>query len=91
MDFENYKEDTWSKETKRKIIFKRDNKNFKKPKLLKNLFFFSLYAPKNIKICPMQYRREDTKIVVSLPEKSKGYVTSKFKRYEIEEISGSTA
>ena len=50
-------------ETKRKIIFKRGNKNVKKPKLLKNLAFL-LYAPKNIKIFPMQYGREHTDVVV---------------------------
>ena len=65
LDFEIYKEDIWSKETKLKgkLFLKRGNKNVKKPKLLKNLAFL-LYAPKNIKICPMQYGREHTDVVV---------------------------
>ena len=55
---------------------------------LENLFFFFNFThQKNIKICPMQYEREDTEVVVSLPENSEGYITSKFRTDEIEEIS----
>ena len=86
LDFENYKEGTSSREMKSKVIFKMDNKNVKKPKHLKNLFFL-LNAQKNMKICPMQYGREDREVVVSLPEKSKGYFRSKSKTLKIEEIS----
>ena len=32
-----------------------------------------------MKICPMQYGRQDIEVVVSLPEKSKGYFRSKSK------------
>lgn len=51
------------------------------------LFFFNFTHQKNIKISPMQYEREDTEVVVSLPENSEGYITSKFRTDEIEEIS----
>ena len=40
-----------------------------------------------MKICPMQYGREDIEVVVSLPEKSKGYFRSKSKTHEKEKIS----
>ena len=67
---------------KSKTIFKKDNKNVKKPKHLKILVFL-LYAPKNIKIGPMQYEIDGTEVVVSLPENSK----RKCRTYEIEGIS----
>ena len=83
MDFGNYRKGTSSKEIKSKIIFKRDNKNVKKPRHLKNPFFFLflLYASKKIKIGPVQYEREDTDVVVSLAKKSKEYISSKFRTY----------
>ena len=40
-----------------------------------------------MKICPMQYGRQDIEVVVSLPEKSKGYFTSKSQTHKIEKIS----
>ena len=61
---------------KNRAIFKRDNKNVKKPRHLKNLVLL-FHAPRNIKICPMQYEREDTERIVSLLENSQIYVTSK--------------
>ena len=39
LEFENYTEGTSSEKIKNKIIFKRDNKNVKKSRHLKNLFF----------------------------------------------------
>ena len=70
---------------KNRAIFKRNNKNFKKPRHLKNLVFL-LHTPRNIKICPMKYEREDTEVIVSLLKNSQGYVTSKFRTDKIEEI-----
>ena len=70
---------------KNRTVFKRDNKNFKKLRHLKNLVSL-LHAPRNINICPMQYEMEDTEVIVSLLENFQGYVTSKFRTDEIEEI-----
>ena len=70
---------------KNRAVFKRDNKNFKKLRHLKNLVSL-LHAARNIKICPMQYEMEDTKVIVSLLENFQGYFTSKFRTDEIEEI-----
>ena len=48
------------------LTFTRDAKNVKKPIYLKNCIFL-IYAPKKIKISPMQFERNDTEITVTLP------------------------
>ena len=74
---------TSSKKRKESVVFARDSKNVNRPLHLKN-YVFLLYAPRNINIGPMQYERQDADVVVSLPENSQGYFTSKFRTDEIE-------
>ena len=73
------------------IVFKRDNKNVKKP--LRNhlnfFWFFLLYAPRNIKVGPAQYDRQDIDVVISLPENSQGYFISKFRTDKINKFLAS--
>ena len=71
---------------KESIVFRRDSKNVNKPFHLKD-YVFLLFAPRNVKISPIQCERQDTDVVVSLPENSQGYLTSKFRTDEIEQIS----
>ena len=71
------------------ITFRRDSKNVKNRAYLKN-GVFSIYAPKQLKISPMQFERYDTEITVTLPKNSCGFLTSKFKTDEIEQICGDT-
>ena len=49
------------------IIFKRDNKNFKKPLHLTNGVFL-FYALRNLKIPSMQFERFDTKVTIYFPK-----------------------
>ena len=74
---------TSSKKIKESVVFARDSKIVNRPLHLKNCVFL-LYAPRNIKIGPKQYERQDADMVVSLPENSQGYFTSKFRTDEIE-------
>ena len=71
------------------IILKRSLANVKKPKHLKkkkkNVFI--LYSPRTVKIEPATSKRIDTEIIVSLPKNSKGFVTSIFRRDEINEFN----
>ena len=69
------------------LTFTRDAKNVKKPIYLKNCIFL-IYAPKKIKISPMQFERNDTEITVTLPKSYLRYFTSKFRSDEIEVITG---
>ena len=71
---------------KPKLIFKRDTKNVKRPLYLKNGVFL-IYAPRKNTIEPMQFKQNDSNIVVNLPKDHKGYFTSIFKRDDIEAIS----
>ena len=71
------------------VTFKKDRKNVKKPMHLKNGVFL-IYAPRQLKISPIQFERYDTKITVILPKNSHGYFTSKFKTDEIEQVCGDT-
>ena len=64
------------------IIFKRDNKNVKKPLHLKKWSVFIFYAARNLKIPSMQFERCNTEITLTLPKNSCGYFTSKFKTDE---------
>lgn len=70
---------------KENIVFSRDSKNVKKPYHLKNNILL-LYAQRNIKIDPMEYRRQDSDIVVFMPKNSKCFLTSKLREEEIEQI-----
>ena len=67
------------------IILKRSQANVKKPKHLKKNVFI-LYSPRTVKIEPATSKRIDTEIIVSLPKNSKGFVTSIFRRDEINEF-----
>ena len=70
---------------KENIVFSRDSKNVKKSYHLKNNILL-LYAQRNIKIDPMEYRRQDSDIVVFMPKNSKCFLTSKLREEEIEQI-----
>ena len=48
--------------------------------------YFLIYAPKQLKISPMQFERYETEITVILPKNSCGCFTLKFKTDEIEQI-----
>ena len=69
------------------IIFKRDSKNVKEPFYLKSGVFL-IYAPRKLKINPMQFERFDAEITVTLPKHFQGHYTSKFKIDEIEQMCG---
>ena len=68
------------------IILKWSLANVKKPKHLKKNVFI-LYSPRTVKIEPATSKRIDTEIIVSLPKNSKGFVTSIFRRDEINEFN----
>ena len=59
----------------------------KKPFHLKNGVFL-IYAPRKLKINPMQFERFDAGITVTLYEHFQGYFTSKFKTDDIEQVCG---
>ena len=69
----------------KKIIFEKDNFSLKNPKhLQKNVFI--IYSPRAIKIEPATHMKIDTKLTVFLRQNSKGFLTSIFRRDEINEI-----
>ena len=47
-----------------------------------------IYVPKKFTIEPMQFARNDTEVTVTLPKEHRGYFTSRFRRDEIETITG---
>ena len=67
--------------------FTRDTKNVKKPLYLKNGMFL-IYAPRTIKTSLMQFEKNDTEIIVTLPRNYSRYFTSKFRSDVIESIVG---
>ena len=71
----------------RKIIFEKDNFSLKNPKhLQKNVFI--IYSPRAIKIEPATHMKIDTELTVFLPQNLKGFLTSIFRRDEIELFHG---
>lgn len=68
-----------------KIILKRDNADVKKHLHLKSNVFL-LYAPRKIKIEPMDFQRINSGILVFIPKNANGFVTSKFREDKINEI-----
>ena len=71
------------------VIFRKDNKNVKKPTASKNGVSL-IYPPRQLKISPMQFQRYDIEITVTLPKNLQRYFTSKFKTDETEQICGDT-
>ena len=68
-----------------KIIFKMSNRGVRNPKhLRKNIFI--IYSSKKVKIEPSTCLNIDTEIILSLPEKSNGFVTSIFRDDEVNEL-----
>ena len=67
-----------------KIIFEKDNKSVKNPKHLQRNVFFALFTTE--KNLPDINQKIDTEIFAFLPKNSKGYVTSRFRSGEINEI-----
>ena len=45
-----------------------------------------LYAPRNIKLEPTEFQRIDSGILAFISENTRGFVTSKFRKDEINEI-----
>ena len=69
----------------RTIIFEKDNFSPKNPKhLQKNIFI--IYFPRAIKIEPTTHMKIDTELTVFLPQNSKGFTTSIFRRDKINEL-----
>ena len=62
-----------------KIIFKKPNSRAKNPKHLKKKIFI-IYSPRKIKIESATSLNVDTEIIVSLPENSKGFIVSLFRK-----------
>ena len=68
-----------------KIIFKMSNRGVRNPKhLRKNIFI--IYSSKKVKIEPSTCLNIDTEIILSLPEKSNGFVTFIFSNDEVNEL-----
>ena len=68
------------------IIFKRTHGRVKKPEHIDGNVF-AIYAPKAINIEPATSYSIDTELIVLLPDKLSGYVTSKFRGDEIHKFS----
>ena len=69
----------------RKMIFEKDNFSLKNLKhLQKNVFI--IYSPRAIKIEPATHMKIDTRLTVFFPQNSKGFLTSIFRRDEINEL-----
>ena len=69
----------------RKIIFEKDNFSLKNPKHIQENVFI-IYSPKAMKIEPATHMKIDTKVTVFLPQNSKGFLTSIFRRDDINEL-----
>ena len=69
----------------RKIIFEKDNFSLKNTKHLKKNVFI-IYSPRAIKIEPATHVKIDTELTVFLPQNSKGFLTSIFRRDKIKEF-----
>ena len=69
----------------RKIIFEKDNFSLKNTKHLKKNVFI-IYSPRAIKIEPATHMKIDTELTVFLPQNSKGFLTSIFRRDKIKEL-----
>ena len=67
-----------------KIMFERQQ-DIKKSKALRKEYFL-LHSLRNITIEPESNKKIDTKTTAFLPKNSKGYITSKFRTNEINEV-----
>ena len=67
-----------------KIMFERQQ-DIKKSKALRKEYFL-LHSLRNITIEPESNKKIDTKTTAFLPRNSKGYITSKFRTNEINEV-----
>ena len=68
-----------------KIILIKSNKGVKNPKHTRNNIF-TIYSPKKVTIKPSTCLYIDTKIILSLPQKTYGFITSIFRGNEIGEV-----
>ena len=68
-----------------KIILKRNSANLKKPFPLKDNIFL-LYAPRNIKIEPMECTKIDSRILSFILKNVQSFLTLKFREDRINEI-----
>ena len=68
-----------------KITFVKDNKRVKNPRHLQRNVFM-LYSPRQLKIELVRCRKIDTEVTAFLPTNSKAFLTSKFRRDEINEL-----
>ena len=71
---------------KPELILIRNAKYVKRPLHLKSGLFL-IYAPRKITVEPMQFKQNDSNIVVNLPKDHRGYFSSIFKQDNIEAIS----
>ena len=68
-----------------KITFEKDNKGVKNPRHLQRNVFM-LYSPRQFKIEPTGCKKIDTEVTALLPTNSKGFLSSKFRGNEINEL-----
>ena len=68
-----------------KITFVKDNKRVKNSRHLQRNVFM-LYSPRQLKIELVRCRKIDTEVTAFLPTNSKAFLTSKFRRDEINEL-----
>ena len=68
-----------------KITFEKDNKGVKNLRHLQGNVFV-LYSPRQFKIEPTSCKKIDTEVTALLPTNSKGFVSSKFRGNEINEL-----
>lgn len=68
-----------------KIVFKETSKTVKYSRHLQRNAFI-IYSPKVFKVESSSYIKIDTKLILSLPQNSKGFVTSIFRGDEISEF-----
>ena len=68
-----------------KITFEKDNEKLKSPRHLQRNVFI-LFSPRQFKIEPATCRKIDIEIAAFLPTNSKGFLTSRFRGDEINEL-----
>ena len=68
-----------------KILLEKDSKTVNNPKHLQRNVF-SLYSPRKFTIEPAANKKIDTEVTAFLPKNSRGFITSKFRTDEINEV-----
>ena len=68
-----------------KILFEKNSRIVNNLRLLQRNVFL-LYSPRKFTIQPATIEKIDTEVTAFLPKKPRGYITSKFKTDEINEL-----